>query len=68
MTTTFTRPRLTRSEFFDLQCRDRLTPAERILLARAEIIDDAPAPPPVDENAASMATMTGLFAGIGGAK
>ena len=66
MTTTFIRPRLTRSEFFDLQCRDRLTPAERILLARAEIVDDAPAL--VDENAASMATMTGLFAGIGGAK
>ena len=66
MTTTFIRPRLTRSEFFDLQCRDRLTPAERILLARAEIIDDAPAP--VDENAASMVTMVGLFAEIGGAK
>ena len=66
MTTTFARPRLTRSEFFDLQCRDRLTPAERILLARAESVDDAPAP--VDENAVSMITMVGLFAEIGGAK
>ena len=66
MTATFTRPRLTRSEFFDLQCRDRLTPAERILLARAEIVDDAPAR--VDENGASLATMAGFLGAIGGAQ
>jgi len=59
---TFTRPRLTRSEYFDLQCKDRLTKAERILLARAEIVDDAPAP--ADENAASLATLDALLAGI----
>ena len=63
---TFIRPRLTRSEFFDLQCRDRLTPAERILLVRAEIVDDAPVP--VDETTVSLATMGPLFAAIGGAK
>jgi len=66
MTATFTRPRLTRSEFHDLQCRDRLTPAERVLLARAEIVDDAPAL--VDENAASLATLAGFLGAIGGAQ
>ena len=66
MTTTFTRPRLTRSQFFFLQCRDRLTPAERHILSTATVVDDAPAP--ADENAASLATMAGFLGAIGGAK
>ena len=66
MTTTFSRPRLTRSEFFSLQCRDRLTPAERHILSTATVVDDAPAL--ADENAASLATMAGFLGAIGGAK
>jgi hypothetical protein len=56
---TFTRPRLTKAQFFSLQCKERLTPAEHQLLSRAEIID---------ENAASMETLNGFLGAIGGAQ
>lgn len=62
---TFTRPRLTRSEFFSLQCKDVLSAHEHWVISTAEVIDD---PAPVDETAVSLATMAGLFAAIGGAK
>jgi hypothetical protein len=60
---TFTRPRLTRSEFFSLQCKDVLSKHEHWVISTAQIIDD-PAPPP-DEDKASLATMGPLFAALG---
>jgi hypothetical protein len=62
MTTTFTRRQMTSAQFAALQYKDRLTAAERHDLCTAEIVD-AP-----DENAASIATMAGFLAEIGGAK
>ena len=61
----FTRPRLTRSEFFSLQCKERLSTHEHWVISTAEVIDD---PAPVDETAVSLATMGPLFAAIRGEK
>lgn len=62
MNATFTRRQMTAAQFAALQYKDRLTAAERHDLCTAEIVD-AP-----DENAASMTTMVGFLAEIGGAK
>ena len=66
MTTTFVRARITRAKYFSMQCKERLTKAERHILSTATVVDDDPAQ--VDENAASMTTMSGFLAEIGGAK
>ena len=62
----FTRPRLTRSEFFSLQCKDVLSAHEHWVISTAEVIDD-PAQRP-GEDAASFSTMGPLFAALEASK